>query len=204
MESIGIEGIINRINQIEAKFNNLEEEAPVSFQEILNKTQSNLEPANKEMPKAPNHFIPFSYNNFPFQGPVSFPLPFQANQLPFQTNELPFPVNQYISPMSNGMVSYKGYEMTQDTAMAFSRLESLIAQHFQGRGVTVTSTTGGQHTDPNHYSGKAVDFVIEGLTKEESLIVEELARQTGFKPYNEYIHSSPYKTGDHMHVDLVE
>ena len=62
----------------------------------------------------------------------------------------------------------------------------------------------GKHSDPNHYAGKAVDFVVDGLTKAESRELEDICWQAGFKPYNEYIHDSRYKTGDHMHVDLIE
>lgn len=99
------------------------------------------------------------------------------------------------------IVSYKGYQMTKRAARCFARLEDLIARQFPGRRIIITSTTGGKHLDPKHYQGKAIDFVVDGLTARESLLVESLARQVEFMPYNEYINSSTYKTGDHMHVD---
>jgi len=101
------------------------------------------------------------------------------------------------------IINFRGYEMQAQTADRLQKLEYLIAKEFPGRKLTVTSTTGGRHSDQNHYTGKAVDFVVDGLTKEESLRVEELCKQTGLTPYNEYINSSAYKTGDHMHVDLM-
>jgi hypothetical protein len=99
------------------------------------------------------------------------------------------------------VVTYKGYQMTQRAAHCFARLEDLIAKEFPGRRIIITSTTGGKHLDPKHYQGKAIDFVVDGLSARESLLVESLARQADFMPYNEYIKSSTYKTGDHMHVD---
>lgn len=101
------------------------------------------------------------------------------------------------------MMNFRGYDMQAQTADRLQKLEYLIAKEFPGRKLTVTSTTDGQHSDQNHYTGKAVDFVVDGLTKEESLKVEELCKQTGLTPYNEYVNSSYYKTGDHMHVDLM-
>ena len=99
------------------------------------------------------------------------------------------------------VVTYKGYQMTKRAARCFARLEDLIAKEFPGRRIIITSTTGGKHLDPKHYQGKAIDFVVDGLSARESLLVESLARQADFMPYNEYIKSSTYKTGDHMHVD---
>lgn len=100
------------------------------------------------------------------------------------------------------IVSYQGYDMQAQTASRFIRLEQLIKESFPGRGVHITSTVNGTHSDPNHPAGKAVDFVVDGLTAEESKIVEGLCIRAGFKPYNEYIYSSTYKTGDHMHIAL--
>lgn len=100
------------------------------------------------------------------------------------------------------LISYGGYQMQAQAAGRFQKLEDLIAQEFPGRNVLVTSTTDGTHSDPNHYTGKAIDFVVDGMTKEESVKLEELCRQSGFSPYNEYIKTSRYKTGDHMHVDF--
>lgn len=186
MEPIGIEGIINRINQIEAKFNNIEGESIVSFQDVLNTVK------DKETTEKPVQNLNYGLSSFPgmftFDPPLGASSPFNYQQM------LTFP---------DSLIQYNGYQMTQATARAFSQLEQLIEQRFPGRGVTITSTNDGKHLDPNHKAGKAVDFVVDGLTKEESILVEELARQAGFTPYNEYIHSSRYKTGDHMHVDLA-
>lgn len=188
MEPIGIEGIINRINQIEARFNQLTEQPPASFQEVLGNTMSKVQPPagqQTNLLQPPNNY----WSAYGIHPPAGINSPVAAYDL-FN-----------ISP--NQMVKYKGYNMTQATSGAFSQLESLIAERFPGREITITSTTDGQHLDANHKDGKAVDFVVDRLTKDESFILEELTRQAGFTPYNEYIHSSPYKTGDHMHVDLA-
>lgn len=185
MEPIGIESIINRINQIEARFNNIEGKSTVSFQDVLN--------VAKDKENSAKPVQNYNYNLPSLPGMYSFQSVAGANS----------PLNyQQMLTFPDSLVQYNGYQMTQGTARSFSQLEQLIGQHFPGRAVTITSTTDGKHTDPNHSAGKAVDFVVDGLTKDESVLVEELARQSGFTPYNEYIHSSPYKTGDHMHVDL--
>ncbi|MFH0802042.1 MAG: hypothetical protein V2A78_06605 [bacterium] len=118
------------------------------------------------------------------------------------------PVASWINSMATSdpqrLIQYQGYNMQAQTASRFLKLEDMIRQAFPGRQVTVTSTTEGQHTDPNHPAGKAVDFVVDGLTKDESKIVEDLSARAGFTAYNEYINDSPYKTGDHMHVSLAE
>lgn len=106
-------------------------------------------------------------------------------------------------PREDGIIiTYKGFQMTKKAARCFAKLEELIGQNFPGRRIIITSTTGGKHLDPKHYEGNAIDFVVEGLSRSESILVESLSRQADFMPYNEYIKSSPYKTGDHMHVDV--
>ncbi|MDQ7824598.1 MAG: hypothetical protein RDV48_17485 [Candidatus Eremiobacteraeota bacterium] len=100
------------------------------------------------------------------------------------------------------IVVYRGFRMTRQSARCFQFLEHLVKTRFPGRSVIITSTTGGVHLDPRHYEGKAIDFIVERLTVEESKSLEDLARKSGFIPFNEYIYSSRYKTGDHMHVDL--
>jgi hypothetical protein len=102
------------------------------------------------------------------------------------------------------MVLYRGFRMTARTAQYFRILESLIQRSLPGRNIIITSTTGGTHLDARHYQGKAVDFVVEKLTIKESIYLEYLATQAGLVPFNEYVYSSPYKTGNHMHVDLME
>lgn len=101
------------------------------------------------------------------------------------------------------MVNYQGKDMQAQTADRFQKLEGLVQARWPGRTVTITSTTDGNHLDPNHAAGKAMDFIVDGLTKDESVELEGLCSQAGFKAYNEYIHSSPLKTGDHMHVDIT-
>jgi len=100
------------------------------------------------------------------------------------------------------VVTAHGFRMTARTAVHYERLLGLIGQTFPGRGVRITSTMGGRHVDPAHRQGRAVDFVVEPLSVKESRTVEKLAAQVGFTPYNEYVHSSPYKTGAHMHIAL--
>jgi hypothetical protein len=118
------------------------------------------------------------------------------------------PVASWINTMAvsepQRLIQYQGYNMQAQTASRFLRLEEMIRQAFPGRQVTVTSTTDGQHMDPNHPAGKAVDFVVDGLTREESKAVEDMSVRAGFTAYNEYINDSPYKTGDHMHISLAE
>ncbi|MCE7870785.1 hypothetical protein DYH09_10445 [bacterium CPR1] len=102
------------------------------------------------------------------------------------------------------LVRFQGHRMKPATALAYARLEKKLAEHFPGREVRITSTTAGRHTDPAHKNGLAMDFVVENLTREESKLVEELSWQSGFKPFNEYVRTSKYKTGDHMHVVVIE
>jgi hypothetical protein len=111
----------------------------------------------------------------------------------------------HLAPSEAGrIVLYKGFRMTMKTAQCFKVLEALIEGHLPGRRIIITSTTGGTHLDARHYEGKAVDFVVEGLTVQQSIYIEYLATQAGLIPFNEYVYSSPYKTGNHMHVDLME
>jgi hypothetical protein len=118
------------------------------------------------------------------------------------------PVASWVNTMAMSdpqrLIQYQGYNMQAQTASRFLKLEDMIRQVFPGRQITVTSTTDGQHMDPNHPTGKAVDFVVDGLTKDESKIVEDLSIKAGFTAYNEYLNDSPYKTGDHMHVSMAE
>lgn len=101
------------------------------------------------------------------------------------------------------IIAYNGYKVQAQTAARFQDLENLIAKEFPGKKVIITSTMDGRHLDPKHYGGTAIDFVVEGMTQGESRKLEQLCWQAGFKPFNEYINSSYYKTGDHMHVDLI-
>jgi len=100
------------------------------------------------------------------------------------------------------MIEHDGHQMQTQTAYKWNKLKGLLSQMFPNREITVTSTTDGKHSSPAHPEGKAIDFVVDGLTKDESLLVEKMSRDAGFKPYNEYINTSTYKTGDHMHIEL--
>jgi hypothetical protein len=100
------------------------------------------------------------------------------------------------------IIRFDGFDMQAYTALKYRDLKELIEKEFPGRGVHITSTMGGRHMSPAHPDGRAVDFVVDNLTVEESKVVEQLARDVGFHVFNEYIHDSPYKTGPHMHVEL--
>ncbi|MFH1452684.1 MAG: hypothetical protein ABIH00_01735 [Armatimonadota bacterium] len=131
---------------------------------------------------------------------------FAANQLLNNLSYINHLNNQTLVDLSDPkkMIKYKNYEMQAKTAARFQKLEYLVSKHFPGKEVIITSTTDGMHLDQNHYTGEAVDFVVDGITREESRQLEELCRQAGFKPYNEYLYGSRYKPGDHMHIDYVD
>ncbi|MEW6277360.1 MAG: hypothetical protein AB1758_01975 [Candidatus Eremiobacterota bacterium] len=100
-------------------------------------------------------------------------------------------------------VTHAGRRMTAATGAAFARLEGMLRERFPGREIRVTSTVEGQHLAASHKQGRAVDFVVTPLTRAESTEVERLCWKAGFRPFNEYVRSSLYKTGDHMHVELA-
>jgi len=102
------------------------------------------------------------------------------------------------------MIEQDGHTMQAQTAFKWNKLKGLLAQVFPNREIIVTSTTDGKHSSPAHPAGKAIDFVVDGMSKEDSLLAEKICRDTGFTPYNEYINTSTYKTGDHMHIQLPE
>jgi hypothetical protein len=52
-----------------------------------------------------------------------------------------------------------------------------------------------------HRQGRAIDFVVRGMSRPESHRLEELCRRAGFSTYNEYVLSSRFKTGAHMHIE---
>lgn len=193
MDFSGIENVINRINQIESQFSpsQFTKSAPTSFSEVLQRAVGNTQGATGSPASSSFNQL----NSLGLQHPYYGFNPILFNQ---QSSFAALAASQ-----PNRIVKYKDHEMTAATAAAFERLENLIAQRFPGREVIVTSTTDGTHSDPNHYSGKAVDFVVDGITKEESIELERLCERAGFKPYNEYVYGSKYKTGDHMHIDLV-
>lgn len=95
-----------------------------------------------------------------------------------------------------------GFPMTAATAVHYEKLLRMVRKRFPGREVEITATTNGMHLEAAHHQGKAVDFVVEHMTRKESMVLEDLCWKAGFRPFNEYVHSSRYKTGDHMHVSL--
>lgn len=101
------------------------------------------------------------------------------------------------------IITYNSFKMQAQTASKFQELEKLIVNEFPGKKIAITSTMDGRHADPGHPAGKAVDFVVEGITKNDSIKLEKLCTQAGFKPFNEYLYGSIYKTGDHMHISLL-
>jgi len=190
-ESIsGIESVLKRIQEIQARINptapsDISQIKPeTSFDSILNKA---IEAQN---------FNP--YGNTPLPGY------FNSIGVPFGGYS---PIAAWINSVAitepTRMIEYQGFKMQAQTASNFLKLENMIHQVFPGRQITITSTTEGKHLDPDHPAGKAIDFVVSGLTRDESRILEDLCVKSGFKPFNEYIYSSPYKTGDHMHINLA-
>lgn len=87
-----------------------------------------------------------------------------------------------------------------ETAYRFEKLRELVHKQWPGRTLWVSCTTGGQHSSSAHGQGRAIDCGIYGLTASESYTLEELAQSAGFYTYNEYVYSSQYNTGDHMHI----
>jgi hypothetical protein len=183
-----IQQVVGRINEIQGRFSPANAPAvnvgkdTLSFEKILEQTMQG------KLPNGLNSMLPGGLPLFNFMpqgvGAASWVLN-AAAQNPDQ------------------VITYNGHNMQAQTAAKFSKLEAALGQAFPGRAVTITSTMDGKHSDPNHAAGKALDFVVDGLTKEESRTVENLCKESGFKPYNEYLYSSTYKTGDHMHIDLI-
>lgn len=183
LEAMGnIQSIMTRINQIETRIDNIGTKQAPSFDAVFQNTLQARMPAAMRASG-----LPPSLNMMNYQG----------------LGEASWIANIAQSNPTK-IITYKNFNMQAQTAERYAKLEQLIAKRFPGREVTLTSTVDGKHSDPNHPAGKAVDFVVDGLTKAESREVEGLCWQAGLKPYNEYINDSKYKTGDHMHVDLIE
>jgi hypothetical protein len=113
-------------------------------------------------------------------------------------------LSELASLKPNVLITYQGHKMKPATALAWARLEAKIAKQWPDREIRITATTGGRHAEPAHKQGGAMDFVVEPMSREESTVLEKLCWQSGFKPFNEYVHTSRFKTGDHMHVQLAE
>lgn len=88
----------------------------------------------------------------------------------------------------------------REVAARYQILRDLCHQQWPGRVMWVSVTTDGTHKDPAHRDGRAIDLGVDGISKSESWTLANLCEQAGFTPYNEYVYSSEYKTGDHMHV----
>jgi len=187
-----IEQVMGRINQIQTQIQGAmgnQVQAPsASFQNML---LERMQPPPGGSPSLP-------YGMPPGANPMGMGI---LN--PFNNFNLQNQFQQIASMTPERILSVDGTHTLQaQTAAKFKVLEQYLSARFPGRKVTVTSTMDGRHSSPSHPAGKAIDFVVEGLTKDESRTVEDLCRQAGFKPYNEYLHGSTYKTGDHMHVEL--
>ena len=119
------------------------------------------------------------------------------------TNLNPAFGNSLLNIKGDSIIDFRGFKMRADVAAKFLKLEEMIKQEFPNRQIIITSGMDGQHMPGSkHYDGKAIDFVVEPLTIEESKRIEELAKKAGFEVYNEYIYDSPYKTGPHMHIQI--
>ncbi|MGC8733849.1 MAG: hypothetical protein ACP5RD_02230 [bacterium] len=119
------------------------------------------------------------------------------------TNSNPVFGNSLNNIRSDSIIDFRGFKMRADVAAKFLKLEEMIKQEFPNRQIIITSGMDGEHMPGSkHYEGKAIDFVVEPLTIEESKKIEELAKKAGFDVYNEYIYDSPYKTGPHMHIQI--
>ncbi len=94
-----------------------------------------------------------------------------------------------------------GLTCIQEFAARYARLRQLVHQRWPGRAFWVSCTTGGQHSSSHHGQGKAADCGVgDGMTADESKVLEELAHECGFDTYNEYIYRSANWTGPHMHI----
>lgn len=90
----------------------------------------------------------------------------------------------------NKKVESEASGLRDETSQAAARLNSL-----QSGGITVTSTTGGDHTaHSQHYSGKAVDVRIKDLNMEQRQQLLENAKKAGFTRVG--------IAKDHLHLDM--
>ncbi|MCL5035983.1 MAG: hypothetical protein M1269_02590 [Chloroflexi bacterium] len=186
-EAVGnIQNIMTRMNQIQTRIDNIGTKELPNFESVF---QNALQARMSTTAMRPN-FLPTSLSMLNYPGMMG-------------TSGTGW-ISELARSNPTQIVEYKDFKMQAQTAERYANLEELIAARFPGRKVEITSTMEGRHSDPNHPAGKALDFVVEGLTQSESRELEVLCSQAGLKPYNEYINDSTYKTGDHMHVDLIE
>ncbi len=175
-----IENKINIINQKFENINNKMEEIDNKFESIFSKSatknQNNIKTQNSDI---------------------------ESLLKMLNTNNNPLFSSALNNLRSDSIIEFRGFKMRADVAAKFLKLEEMIKQEFPGRQIIITSGMDGQHMPGSkHYDGKAIDFVVEPLTIEESKKIEELAKKAGFDVYNEYIYDSPYKTGPHMHIQI--
>jgi uncharacterized phage infection (PIP) family protein YhgE len=173
--------IENKINIIDQKFNNINtkiSEIDNKFETIFNKSINQIQNANQNQSNLEDLLKILNNNNSGF-------------------------INSLSNIRGDSIIEFRGFKMRADIAAKFLQLEEMIKREFPNRQIIITSGMDGQHMPGSkHYEGKAIDFVVEPLTIEESKRIEELAKKAGFDVYNEYIYDSPYKTGPHMHIQI--
>jgi len=173
--------IENKINIIDQKFNNINtkiSEIDNKFETIFNKSINQNQNVNQN------------------QSNIEYLLKILNNNNSLFSNSLS-------NIKGDSIIEFRGFKMRADVAAKFLQLEEMIKREFPNRQIIITSGMDGQHMPGSkHYDGKAIDFVVEPLTIEESKRIEELAKKAGFDVYNEYIYDSPYKTGPHMHIQI--
>lgn len=173
--------IENKINIIDQKFNNINtkiSEIDNKFQTIFNKSINQNQNVNQNQSNLQDLLKILNNNNSGFSNSLS-------------------------NIRGDSIIEFRGFKMRADVAAKFLQLEEMIKREFPNRQIIITSAMDGQHMPGSkHYEGKAIDFVVEPLTIEESKRIEELAKKAGFDVYNEYIYDSPYKTGPHMHIQI--
>lgn len=118
------------------------------------------------------------------------------------------------------MVKYRGLPMRSSMVPRMKKLEKKVSS--MGHILEYCSSTGGRHISWQHPAGYAIDTDIytavtkpngkkrrQYITKSKSITFEkEMDKvnkqgQLGLLVYNEYIHDSKYKTGDHFHIARV-
>jgi hypothetical protein len=173
--------IENKINIIDQKFNNINtkiSEIDNKFETIFNRSINQNQNSNQNQSNLEDLLKILNNNNSGFSNSLS-------------------------NIRGDSIIEFRGFKMRADVAAKFLQLEEMIKREFPNREIIITSGMDGQHMPGSkHYDGKAIDFVVEPLTIEESKRIEELAKKAGFDVYNEYIYDSPYKTGPHMHIQI--
>lgn len=88
-----------------------------------------------------------------------------------------------------------------------SPLDRLLA-FAQQMGLTVTSTTGGEHVPGSlHYRGRAIDVGARGLTQKAIDAIRAAAEQLGFRVLQETYTGRGrygYSSGPHLHIEVPQ